>query len=335
MSDPNQVEKIAIAGWGAVSPAGWDSDALLNVALGEGELSVSEENTLPVPPPPEGRLPRSPRLRRSSPISKFLLVAALDALGPDKMDAVKTGNHRLDIIVNVLNGSVAYCVRFFSEVLDDPSMASPIIFPETVFNAPSSHLSAILGSKGSNETIVGDSAQFVASLETGARRLLDDDCDGCLIVSAEELHWVSTQGRSLFDRDVVTSEGAAAVYLEKSTDPEIELATVTDPFFPGGKKERGTAILKARTQLGPCGDEAVLIDGCHDFGPTSEAEKKVWSDWQGDRLHPVEVFGDSMAVSSGWSVVLGCEMLAKGKAKESVISAVGGNQQVVCARLRA
>ncbi len=335
MSDPKPVEKISIAGWGAVSPAGWDAVDLLNAALGEVKLSVSDENTLSVPPPPEGRLPRSPRLRRSSPISKFLLVAALDALGKEKMDAVKAGDHRLDIIVNVLNGSVAYCVRFFSEVLNDPAMASPIIFPETVFNAPASHLSAILGSTGSNETIVGDSAQFVASLETGARRLMDDDCDGCLIVSAEELHWVSTQGRKLFDHNMVTSEGAAAVYLEKSTAPEIELAAVTDPFFPGGKKERSSAILKARTQLGPCAEGTVLIDGCHDFGPSSDAEEKVWADWKGERLHPVATFGDSMAVSSGWSTVLGCEMLATGKARESVISAVGGNQQVVCARLRA
>ncbi len=336
MSDQNPSEKIAVAGWGAVSPAGWDSGALLSATLNGGsELSLSEENMRSVPAMPQGYLPRSPRLRRSSPISKFLISAALEALGEERIEAVKSGDLRLDIIVNVLNGSVAYCVRFFSEVLDDPSVASPIIFPETVFNAPASHLSAIIGSTGSNDTIVGDSAQFVASLETGARRLIDGDCDGCLIVAAEELHWVSTTGRGLFDRDVITSEGAAAVYLERSTKPKIELTAVTDPFIPGGKNDRKQAILKARTQLGPCGEEAVLVDGCHDFGPTSRAEKQAWSDWKENRLHPMQILGDSMAVSSGWSVVLGCEMLARGKAKESVISAAGGNQQVVCARLKA
>lgn len=336
MRKQRQADKIAIAGWGAVSPAGWDCAGLMKAALGGDDmLAVSPERTLSVPPPPDGRMPRSPRLRRASPISRFLIAAALDAMGDERVQALKSGDTRLDIIVNVLNGSTSYCARFFSEVLNDPSMASPIIFPETVFNAPASHLAAVLGSTGLNETIVGDSAQFVASLEAGIRRLTDRDCDGCLIVAAEEQHWVSSRGRKLYDRDVVTSEGSAAVYLEKSPAPEIELAAVTDPFFPGGGKgDRETAIRKARAQLGNASPEAVLIDGCHQFGPTSDGEKAAWSDWPGRRIHLKQILGDSMAASSAWSVVAGCEMLANHQAGECVISAVGGNQQVLCTRIK-
>jgi 3-oxoacyl-(acyl-carrier-protein) synthase len=49
-------------------------------------------------------------------------------------------------------------------VVSGASAASPLLFPETVFNAPASHLAAILGITGASYTLVGDGAVGVLAL---------------------------------------------------------------------------------------------------------------------------------------------------------------------------
>ena len=41
-----------------------------------------------------------------------------------------------------------------------------------------------------------------------------DLVDGCLIVCAEETDWLTLEALSLYSRDFIATEGAAAVYLE-------------------------------------------------------------------------------------------------------------------------
>ncbi len=62
---------------------------------------------------------------------------------------------------------MAYSRRFYEEVLRDPATASPLIFPETVFNAPASHLAAFLGTTAINYTLVGDEGTFLAGTRAG------------------------------------------------------------------------------------------------------------------------------------------------------------------------
>ena len=59
--------------------------------------------------------------------------------------SVQSGALRLGIVACTMAGSVAYSRRFYEEVLREPATASPLVFPETVFNAPASHLAAYLG----------------------------------------------------------------------------------------------------------------------------------------------------------------------------------------------
>ena len=52
-----------------------------------------------------------------------------------------------------------YTKRFYRDVVETGAQsASPLLFPETVFNAPASHLAAILGVTGTTYTVVGDGA---------------------------------------------------------------------------------------------------------------------------------------------------------------------------------
>src|SRR6266568_1887131 len=147
-------ENIFVHGIGAVSPAGWGM-LPLREALAKGEpLQVNELarpgwtrslRVRPVPPPsPRPDFLTHARLRRTSPITQYAVAAALEALGNDAA-RVSGGSLRLGIIFCVMTGCVNYSRRFYDETLKDPATASPLVFPETVFNAPASHLAALLG----------------------------------------------------------------------------------------------------------------------------------------------------------------------------------------------
>ena len=143
---------VYLSGLGAVSPAGWNLAALRD-ALAREQLLPATELPVPARPRPLQAMrvpPANPRpaflahsrLRRTSPITQYAVGAALEALGP--RDPATTRN--IGVIVCVFSGCVNYSRRFYDEALKDPATASPLVFPETVFNAPASHISAYLGS---------------------------------------------------------------------------------------------------------------------------------------------------------------------------------------------
>src|SRR5450759_3730757 len=172
---------IYVHGYGVVSPAGWGVPALRE-ALTRGEPLPAKELVRPgwnrplrvrqVPAPvPRPAFMAHPRLRRTSPIAHYAVGTALEALGED---AVKySGGSRLGIIFCAMSGCVNYSHRFYDEVLKEPATASPLVFPETVFNAPASHLAALLGTTAINYTLVGDPGIFLNGLALAADWLLD------------------------------------------------------------------------------------------------------------------------------------------------------------------
>src|SRR4029453_1184353 len=115
--------------------------------------------------------------------------------------------------------------------------ASPLLFPETVFNAPASHLAAILGITGTTYTLVGDSAVVVLAIKMGDDLMANEALDYCLVVGAEEADWLLcdpyrrwrllrlTPPLEPFDekkRGMILSEGAGAVLLARDGPVVIE-----------------------------------------------------------------------------------------------------------------
>ncbi len=254
--------RIAITGSGAVSPAGWGIAPLHQAAVAGIPLEALPVPSLPGKrafdgfrvPPPTGRPPygRHPRLRRASPIARYALAAGLEALGPARAAAIADGTLDCGVIFTVMNACVTYSARFFGEVLDNPASASPILFPETVFNAPSSHVSAFLGSHAPNDTLVGDEATYLVGLDLAAQWLIDRQVDACLVIGAEELDWVTAEGNRACRAAAPAAEGAGALVLERSEDPQVELAQTTDalPYLPS----REGAIASVEAQLPPAPD---------------------------------------------------------------------------------
>ncbi len=327
--------RLAITGWGAVSPAGWGAEALVSAVRAGQPLPAEEMVRAPgAPTPLVRRVPkpaaphsfsRDPRMRRTSPIATFAVASALEALGPERVAGIKDGTLRVGVIFSVFNGCVNFSRRFFSEVLADPRTASPLIFPETVFNAPASHLSSVLGSREVNYTLVGDSAQFLASLHTGADWLLAGGLDGVLVVTSEEIDWMSAEACALTDRLLVVSEGAAAVYLEPVETGGVTLAALPAPVRFTPRLPRAAAAAKLRSLL-PAVPGAVLCDGLAGAAKSDRIESAAWADFTGPRFSARAILGEGLAAGAGWQCVLAAALVASGAAPAAVVSALGGNE---------
>ena len=335
---------VYVRGIGAVSPAGWGVAALRKALCESKPLankSVSQPGwphslrVLCVPPPtPRPAFLMHSRLRRSSPVAQYAVAAALEALGSDVQN-VRSGRFRLGVIFCAMAGSVTYSRRFYDEILKDPATASPLIFPETVFNAPASHLAALLGTRAINYTLVGDPGTFLQGLALGAEWLLKDRVDGCLVVAAEELDWLVAEAFRLFDRAAVVSDGAGAIYLScmSSGQVQAELKAVTNPCLFADRDSRLLATQKVRNQLShPNGSKSLLCDGVQGSPRLDRDEIAAWQDWPGDRLSPKSICGEALMAAAAWQCVAACDSIAQGKHSTAIISIVGVNQQAIGAQ---
>lgn len=315
----NLSAKIFVHGTGAVSPAGW-SVANLSGAWKENKpLPVQHlqppgwEKSWPVRNVP---LPISrpaflahPRLRRATAIAQYTVNAAIEAIGDD-LSKIQSGDLRLGIIVCVLSGGINYTRRFFEEVLREPATASPLLFPETVFNSPASHLGAFFESSGINYTLVGDDGTFLQGMTLAADWFADGKTDACVVIGAEENDWVVSHALHLFKRKAIHAAGAGAIYLKNNSSANgIELAAVTDSFPFTQKQSRAHALEKVKAQLPLCAPEE-------------------WFDGEKMKM----ILGEAFAASAAWQCVLACEAIRRNELRATNVEVIGANQQAIGAR---
>lgn len=339
------MSEVFVHGIGAVSPAGCGI-ASLREAVRAGVPIAQKEFARPgqqkpltvrqVPPPPSRpAFLAHARLRRTSPASHYVVAAALEALGEDA-GKITTGSRRVGIIVCAMSGCVNYSRRFYDEVLRDPSTASPLIFPETVFNAPSSHLASLLGSTALNYTLVGDPGTFLQGLALAAQWLATEDLDGCLVVGAEELDWLTADAYRLFARDVILADGAGVVYLAKTPGAQnVKLTAVTDAHPFHDRPSRIRAALRMRADLPAGNARELLCDSRTGLANLDRGEVKAWNSWGGARVSPKIILGEGLAAASAWQTVAAIDALRERQCDAAVVSVVGCNQQAIGARFEA
>jgi hypothetical protein len=271
-------------------------------------------------------------------MAQHVVGAALEALGEDTQRVI-SGALRLGVIVCTMAGSVAYSRRFYEETLREPATASPLIFPETVFNASASHLAAYLGSPEINYSLVGDDGAFLNGLALAAEWLAQERVEGCVVVGGEELDWVVADAARLFHHAAILGGGAGALYLKRGVRSEepgmnglAELAGITDPFLFTAKQTRALAARKMRAQLPPDAAGAALCLGAQNIPRLDAAELAAWADWPGSRFAPKQILGEAFTASAAWQTVAGCDALRAGKFSAVNVSVVGVNEQAIGAR---
>jgi len=287
-----------------------------------------------VPPVPRGytSLSHAP-LRRTSPVAHHAVAAALEALGPDAAGLPSNSLH-LGIVLCVMSGCVNYSRRFYDETLKDPATASPLIFPETVFNAPASHLASVLGTTGINYTIVGDPSTVLQGLALAADWLTSGRVDGCLVIGAEEVDWLTAEAIKLFDAKAQISEGAGALYLRREPRPgtAIQLRAVTNCHLFTKHQTRGQAAQRARGDLNPNGATHLLCDGLQGAPRMDHDEAAAWQDWTGGRFSIKMVMGEGLVAAAAWQCLAAVEALRQDKFSAATVSVVGCNQQAIAAQ---
>lgn len=333
---------IFVCGTGVVSPAGWGMKAFRE-ALARGEGIPSKELPRPghqalqvrqVPPAsPRPAFLGHARLRRTSPIAHYSVSAALEALGEDAAK-VSSGALRLGIVYCTLTGCVNYSRRFYDEVLKDPSTASPLVFPETVYNSPASHLAALVGTTGINYTMVGDAGTFLQGLVLAADWLTDNRADSVLVIGAEEMDWLTASAIHLFDRKLIFSDGAGALYLkrESSGSAVAQLKAVTDSHIFLSDRSRLQAMQLARAELGNSPGRSLLCDGLQGLHSADVDEKAAWSDWQGSCVSVKAILGEALMASAAWQCVAAVDALGQKAYDAANVSVAGTNQQAIAAQ---
>jgi 3-oxoacyl-(acyl-carrier-protein) synthase len=243
---------LAIAGMGWVTPLGSGVDSVWERLLKGDEApatTVSEDFTdrvYRVFRVPESALKgvSHPRLRRASTISRFAAAAALQALESAGLKIDTQNAERIALIFAISNGGVIYTKRFYREIVKAGAQAaSPLLFPETVFNAPASHLAAILGVPGATYTLVGDGAVGIAAIKMAEELMANETLDYCLVVGTEEVDWLLCDAYRRW-----------------------RLLRVAPPIEPFGKQKRGMILSEGAGAIVLARDGFVTIERAHPGG---------------------------------------------------------------------
>ncbi len=322
---------LAIAGMGWVTPLGNGVDAVWESLLRGDEASataVSEQfgdrsySAFRVPESAVTGLAH-PRLRRASVISRFAAAAGLEALQVAglKVDSQNAG--RIALIFAISNGGVIYTKRFYRDVVETGAQsASPLLFPETVFNAPASHLAAILGVTGATYTVIGDGAVGLLAIKMAEDVMTDKSLDYCLVVGTEEIDWILCDAYRRWrllrsappiepfgkqKRGMILSEGAGAILLAREGTIIIERA------HPGGcygRRGEAEEILKGILRdLSQVEIDFVISSANGTFIDQAEqaALEQVIPDAIAYTAKPA--LGESVGASGLWQVILGAQAL--------------------------
>ncbi len=321
---------LRVAGLGAVSPAGWSLAELENAVRAGQPLPTQDcprtigprEEICPVrrvPAPPPDRLPKAPRLRRASPVSKFALAAALEALEQAGFPG-GVGAGRLGLVVGMFNGCVQFSGRFYQEVLDTPELASPLLFPETVYNAPASHVAAQLGADGPVSTLLGDASVILDAVELAGLWLAQGLVDHCLVLAAEECDWLGAEAVRYHHRDLVAGEGAAALLLSVEGDGPRLAQVIEQPVR--GPVERAQAL--AAMAKAWRGAVEHVVDGRCGVPVLDRDETAALAG--AASVSPGVVLGECLGATGALQVVLAASAAAGGRSAAALLS---GAQEAV------
>ena len=315
---------LSIAGMSWITPLGSSvDDVWQQLVAGETapvEILENEKNGaryLVRRVPSSTPFPSHPRLRRASAISRFAAAAGLTALRQAKQPLPPLD--RIALVFAISNGGVIYTRRFYADIVKSGAQsASPLLFPETVFNAPASHLAAILGISGASYTVVGDGAVGILALKLAEDLIASSDLDACLVVAAEEIDPLVCeayrQWRLLRDprkpeigRGMIMSEGAAAVLLKRFNGGiEIDQIVPGANFFRRSEASArlGSVVARLENEIGFCvgSGNGTFID---------RAERAA----VGDELplySPKIALGESVGASVFWQLITAAKALETG-----------------------
>jgi hypothetical protein len=275
------------------------------------------------------------RLRRSGSISYFACAAAADAA----LQAGPLPCGRTALVFAASDGAVSYTRRFYEEVVGRGA-GSPLLFPETVYNAPASHVAAMLGLDGTVLTLVNDATVGMDALSTASDLIQSGAADRCLVVAAEELDWISCDGyrrwklaASGSGSGAVLAEGAVALVLGPPSAAHVQITRI----HPGRTLRRCQSARQTIRRVfeeladGSTPDLAVLSASGSRAGILEES--LVRGSFPGARLlFPKRVAGEAFSASTLLQCLCASQELKRGG--QAIVPVLGSSGQVGGALLK-
>jgi 3-oxoacyl-[acyl-carrier-protein] synthase II len=288
--------ELAIRGMGAVLPAETPQCMKgLHAMTGEHAVLCVDRTQEPL-----ATLQNESRVRRASPITLYMLAAAQQALAASP--AIR--RDRLGIVAAFNTGAVVATRRFFEGVIKlGQRFASPNVFPETVFNSPTSHVAAVLGVAGPCSSLVGDDTAWVNGISVAAAWLANGLVEHVLVIGAEELDpiaidayqragWLSPPPRTGF----VPSEGAGALLLGRAeSGKELRIAQLVEGFT---YRHHADASPAARECIAQFPQDAMRCrNAAHSWFHSIEEQLP------GGKTLSLPYRGDAFVASAAWSTI--------------------------------
>jgi 3-oxoacyl-[acyl-carrier-protein] synthase II len=295
------LQELAICGMGAVLPSETPQRMRgLHAATGEHTVLCVDRTREPL-----ATLQNESRVRRASPITLYMLAAAQQALAASP----SIPRDRLGIVATFNTGAIVATRRFFEGIVKTGQrFASPNLFPETVFNSPTSHVATVLGVAGPCYSVVGDDTAWVNGISVAATWLANGLVEHVLVIGAEELDpiaidayrragWLSPAARTGF----VASEGAGALLLGRAeSGKELRIVQVTEGFT---YRQRTDALSSARECLAQFPTDVLRCRNApHSwFHPIEEQ-------LPGGKTRSLPYRGDAFVASAAWSTIDAAEV---------------------------
>ena len=126
--------------------------------------------------------------RRMSRVSRMAVAASREALADSGLVLDDLGRERIGVILGTGYGGGSHVEDFYVSLLrDGPRGAQPFLFPETVPNAPASHIAMFHGITGPNSTFCQNEISAESAIVYARNLLLQKAADAVLVGGADEL----------------------------------------------------------------------------------------------------------------------------------------------------
>ena len=261
-------------------------------------------------------------VRRADHISRCALVAAKFALEDANLATFHNeDSRRVGIVLGSVNGPVNYSVEYHASlVLGNPKVSSPLLFSDSVPNAPVSHISTILGIHGYATTLSGYCA-VTQALQLGAELIEEGIVDLCLVGGADINHdfLVKAYDTCLNNPGLIANSfgGSGFLVLESlkhamqrkaKVYAQLEGVSTITASYAIAKRHNVSPLRELLCQVGDLRDNDCLLKSSYDEKDSLQREGMYLQDFK----HPQRVifdcskkFGYGFSAAEAFQLILG------------------------------
>ena len=185
-------------------------------------------------------------------------------------------------------------------------------------------------------TLVGDGTAGLAAVHVAGELLAGDALDHCLVVTSQELDWISTEAYGRWHlihgaadaAAVPFAEGAAALVLSRRSGP-VQVSFSHAGFSYSTCREARTRM-SSMLAAAPAAIQPELIVSSDGGGNFHQIEREICAEFYPEAgvLKPKSSLGEALAVSTLQQVIVANRVLQEKPGRHALIPAIGFNGQL-------